>query len=94
MSEAKVINLEQNKYIHVLDTLTNAQRLECGPKKFIQQDHEMIATEIRDFVMLKPRYYCVIKNPVVMNWKEVQFTEFPNGAKFASVRFGETEVRK
>lgn len=94
MSEVKVINLEQYKYIHVLDTITNATRLEMGPTKFVQRDHEIIATEIRSFINLKPRHYCIIKNPVIKHNNNIVMTEFPNGATFAAVMFGNIEIRK
>ena len=94
MSEVKVINLEQNKYIHVLDTITNATRLEIGPAKFVQRDHEVIVTEIRTCINLRPRHYCIIKNPVIKKDKKIVMAEFPNGASFASVNFGEIEIRR
>jgi len=51
-------------------------------------------TEIRSFINLKPRHYCIIKNPVVLKDKSIVMAEFPNGAKFAAVTFGEVEVRR
>src|SRR3569833_353836 len=95
MTEVKVINLEQNKYIHVLDTLTNSTRLEVGPQKFVQRDHEVIVTEIQNFINLKPRHYCIIKNPVVRAGdKSIVYAEFKNEATFAAVNWGEIEIRR
>jgi major vault protein len=68
--------------------------LEVGPNKFVQRDHEFIATEIRSFINLKPRHYCIIKNPVIKHDQGIVMTEFPNGAAFAAVMFGNIEIRK
>ena len=77
------------------DTQTNSTRLEVGPQKFVQRDHEVIVTEIKPFVNLKPRHYCIIMNPVIKTKDgKIVMVEFKNEATFAAVDWGEIEIRK
>ena len=53
------------EYIHVADQNTNVTRLEEGPQVFVRKDHEKIVTEKRKYIIIPPRHYCVIENPVI-----------------------------
>ncbi|CAF3859148.1 unnamed protein product [Rotaria sp. Silwood2] len=54
-------------YIHVLDQNTGVTRLEIGPKTFFKQDNETITLGPEKMIILPPRHYCVVENPVVKN---------------------------
>lgn len=52
-------------YLHVLDQNTNVTRLEIGPKTYIRQDHERVVHGPERMIVIPPRHYCVIENPVL-----------------------------
>ncbi|XP_055957703.1 major vault protein [Patella vulgata] len=54
-------------YIHVLDQNTNVTRLTIGPQTYIRQDNERIVYGPEKMLVVPPRHYCVIENPVVRN---------------------------
>lgn len=54
-----------NFYLHVLDQNTNVTRLEIGPKTYIRQDHERVVLGPERMIIIPPRHYCVIENPVL-----------------------------
>ena len=54
-------------YLHVLDQNTNVTKLEIGPKTFIRQDNEKVVAGPEKMIIVPPRHYCVIENPVVRN---------------------------
>ena len=64
-SGASVIRIKPYHYIHVLDNNTNVTRVEVGPKTFTRQDHEIVIAGPEPMVMIPPRHYCIIANPVV-----------------------------
>lgn len=79
-------------YIHVLDKNSNVTRLEIGPQTFIRQDHENVSTGEKPIkmVILQPRTYCEITNPVLRNSKGDLILD-KHGQ--VTVKFGETEYR-
>lgn len=52
-------------YMHVLDLNSNVTRVEIGPKTFIRQDNERVLMAPERMVVVPPRHYCVIENPVL-----------------------------
>ncbi|XP_071093773.1 major vault protein-like [Haliotis cracherodii] len=54
-------------YIHCLDQNTNVTRLEIGPKTYIRQDNERVVLGPEKMLVVPPRHYCVVENPVVRN---------------------------
>jgi major vault protein len=54
-------------YLHVLDQNTNVSRLEIGPKTYIRQDNERVILGPERMIIIPPRHYCVIENPVMRN---------------------------
>jgi major vault protein len=64
-ANASVIRLKPYHYIHVLDNNTNVTRVEVGPQTFTRKDHETIVAGPEQMIMIPPRHYCVIANPVV-----------------------------
>ena len=59
------------EYIHVLDKNSNVTRLEQGPQVFVRKDHELVTNDKQKFLIIPPRHYVVIENPVERN--EVSF---------------------
>lgn len=79
-------------YIHILDKNTNVTRLIVGPQTFIRLDHEYIVTGDLPLkmIVLRPRTYCQIRNPVILNEKkELTVDKFGQ----INVLFGEIEYR-
>ncbi|KAG7233746.1 hypothetical protein INR49_006667 [Caranx melampygus] len=62
--EASIIRIPPHHYIHVLDQNTNIARVEIGPLTYIRQDNERVLFPPMRMIMVPPRHYCVIVNPV------------------------------
>ena len=52
-------------YLHVLDQTTNTTRVEIGPLTFIRKDNERVLLGPIRMVIVPPRHYCVVRNPVM-----------------------------
>ncbi|XP_007424389.1 major vault protein [Python bivittatus] len=65
MANESIIRIPPYHYIHVLDQNSNVTRVETGPKTYIRQDNERIILAPKKMVMVSPRHYCIILNPVV-----------------------------
>jgi len=65
MSSANVIRIKPYYYIHVLDNNTNVTDVIVGPKTFTRQDHQSVVGGPTTMIMVPPRHYCTIENPVV-----------------------------
>ncbi|KAM7387590.1 hypothetical protein PAMA_009960 [Pampus argenteus] len=59
-----IIRIPPHHYIHVLDQNTNITRIEIGPLTYIRQDNERVLFSPVRMVMVPPRHYCVVANPV------------------------------
>lgn len=51
-------------YIHVLDQNTNVTKMEVGPKTYIRQDNEKVILGPEKMIVVPPRHYCIVENPV------------------------------
>lgn len=51
-------------YIHVLDQNTNVTNIEIGPQTYIRKDNQRVTLGPEKMVVVPPRHYCVIENPV------------------------------
>ena len=56
--------IKPNYYVHVLDNNSNVTRVESGPQTFTRQDHEKLVSGPDPMIMIPPRNYCIIANPV------------------------------
>jgi len=88
-SNAAVIRIKPQHYIHVLDNNLNVTRVVVGPLTFTRQDHEQIVSGPNPMILVPPRHYCIIQNPVVKEKGVVKFDA--NG--YAVLRHGDEEVR-
>ncbi|XP_061081262.1 major vault protein-like [Conger conger] len=88
--EAAIIRIPPHHYIHVLDQNTNIGRVEIGPRTYIRQDNERVLFEPVRMVVVPPRHYCVVKNPVARDDEgQVQFDQLGQ----AKLRHADLEVR-
>src|SRR5919199_804974 len=67
-SSSGVIRLKPQQFIHVLDNNTGVTRLEVGPQTITLRDHERLILKPEPMIVVPPRYYCVVANPVL--WDE------------------------
>lgn len=65
MSNASVIRIKPQHYIHVLDNNKNVTRVVSGPQTFTRQEHEQVVAGPNPMILVPPRHYCIIQNPVV-----------------------------
>jgi len=89
MAEAAVIRIKPYFYIHVLDNNTNVTRVVTGPRTFTRMDHEKIVAGPEPMIMIPPRHYCIIANPVVRDDGEVVFEK----KEQVKIRHGDEEIR-
>eukprot|EP00005_Dracoamoeba_jomungandri_P000703 CAMPEP_0174257276 /NCGR_PEP_ID=MMETSP0439-20130205/6426_1 /TAXON_ID=0 /ORGANISM="Stereomyxa ramosa, Strain Chinc5" /LENGTH=824 /DNA_ID=CAMNT_0015340293 /DNA_START=56 /DNA_END=2530 /DNA_ORIENTATION=+ len=87
-NDSNVIRIKPYFYVHVLDNNTNCTRVEVGPQTYTRKDHERIVSGPDSMIMIPPRSYCIVKNPVVMEGGEPVIDA--GGYK---VRFGDEEIR-
>jgi len=90
MSEPAVIRIKPFYFVHVLDNNTNVTRVENGPQTFTRQDHEKVISGPDPMIMIPPRHYCVISNPVMRDEKGNIITEKVGQVK---LRHGDEEIR-
>lgn len=53
-------------YVHVLDQNSNVTKLEVGPQTFIRQDNEKVILGPEKMIVVPPRHYCIVENPVMI----------------------------
>jgi major vault protein len=85
-----VIRLKPQQYIHVLDNNTGVTRLEIGPQTITLQDHERLVLEQQAMIIVPPRHYCTIANPVLRDEQGQPISDTHGQIKLA---YGETEIR-
>jgi major vault protein len=60
-----MFRIPPHHYLHVLDQTTNVTRLEIGPLTFVKKDNELVGSNPEKMVIVPPRHFCVIANPVM-----------------------------
>jgi len=88
-SNSTVIRLKPFFYIHITDKNTNVTYLQVGPKTITTQEHEEIAKGPEKMIIVGPRQYIKIKNPIEKKDDSPIFDEYGN----AVLRWGEEEIR-
>eukprot|EP01089_Gocevia_fonbrunei_P023006 TRINITY_DN9522_c0_g1_i2.p1 TRINITY_DN9522_c0_g1~~TRINITY_DN9522_c0_g1_i2.p1 ORF type:complete len:470 (-),score=93.95 TRINITY_DN9522_c0_g1_i2:61-1470(-) len=77
-------------YLHVLDLNKNVVRVITGPRRYTRLDNEKVVLFPTAMILVSPRNYCVIENPVNKEDNdEISFD--PSGQ--AKLRHGESEIR-
>lgn len=89
MAEASVIRIKPYYFIHVLDNNTNVTRVETGPQTFTRQDHEKVVAGPDPMIMVPPRHYCIIANPVARDAKGSIIKD----KEQVKLRHGDEEIR-
>jgi len=85
-----LVRIPPYHYLHVLDQNSNVTRLEIGPKTFVRQDHEKVLVGPAKNIIIPPRQYCIIENPVVVDEEgKLVFDE----AGQAKLRHADREIR-
>jgi len=87
---SQVIRLKPYHYIHVLDNNNNVTFVEVGPKTFTVLDHHTIVLQPTPMIIVPPRHYCIISNPVVRGGDLVPVRDKDGQYK---LRHGDEEVR-
>jgi len=64
MADPSVTRIAPYHYIHVQDNNVNVTRVVLGPQTFTRKDHEKIVSGPDPMIIIPPRHYCVISNPV------------------------------
>src|SRR3989338_4786706 len=86
-----VIRIKPYSYIHVLDNNSNVTRIVLGPLTYTKKDHESIVLGPAEYILVPPRHYCRIANPVVLEegTKKVCLDKYGS----CVVRHGDEEIR-
>jgi major vault protein len=87
--DPNVIRIKPYFYIHVLDNNSNITRVVTGPLTYTRQDHEKIVEGPSQMIMIPPRHYCIISNPVVTEKGKVLVDDNGN----YKLRHGDEEIR-
>ncbi|KAL6061379.1 Major vault protein [Balamuthia mandrillaris] len=87
---ASVIRISPFHYIHVLDNNANVTRVEVGPQTFTRQEHEKVVAGPNQMVIVPPRHYCIIQNPITRS--EDGTVAFDSNGN-VKLRHGDEEIR-
>jgi major vault protein len=87
--DPNVIRIKPYFYIHVLDNNTNTTGVQVGPLTYTRQEHEKIVEGPSQMIMIPPRHYCIISNPVHSEKGAAQRDEHHN----YKLRHGDEEIR-
>ncbi|GFO30231.1 major vault protein [Plakobranchus ocellatus] len=63
--DSTIVRIPPCHYLHVLDQNTNVTSVVLGPQTFVRQDNQRIEKGPCRMVVVPPRHYCVVENPVV-----------------------------
>ncbi|HEY9838596.1 MAG TPA: hypothetical protein V6D27_17060, partial [Vampirovibrionales bacterium] len=85
-----VIRLKPQEFIHVLDNNTGITRLEVGPQTITLRDGERLILKPQPSIVVAPRHYCIVANPVMRDEHGEPLTD-PRGQ--IKLRYGDREIR-
>lgn len=85
-----VIRLKPQQFIHVLDNNTGVTKQEVGPQTITLRDHERLILKPEPMIVVPPRHYCIVVNPVLRD-EENQPIADPHGQ--IKLRYGDAEIR-
>ncbi|NEN99115.1 MAG: colicin uptake protein, partial [Moorea sp. SIO3I7] len=87
---SEVIRIKPQQFIHVLDNNTGVTRLEVGPQTITLRDHERLILKPEPMIIVPPRYYCVVANPLLRD-EDGQPIADQHGQ--IRLRYGDLEIR-
>lgn len=85
-----IIRLKPQQYIHVIDNNTGITRLEVGPQTITLRDHERLILRPEPMLIVPPRHYCIVANPVLRDAENQPIAD-PHGQ--IKLRYGDAEIR-
>jgi len=86
-----IYRIKPYHYIHVLDNNTGITSVEVGPKTFTRQDHQKVLCGPEPMIIIPPRNYCIISNPVAYDPDtKAPLTDDHGNYK---IRHGDEEIR-
>jgi len=86
-----IIRIAPYHYVHILNNNTNVTRVVVGPTTLTRQEHEKLVAGPEPMIMVPPRHYCMVANPVTRTGKDGAVAVDANGQ--ALVRWGDEEIR-
>jgi len=86
-----IIRIAPYHYVHILNNNTNVTRVVVGPTTVTRQEHEKLVAGPEAMIMVPPRHYCLVANPVSRTGKDGAVAVDANGQ--AIVRWGDEEIR-
>jgi major vault protein len=89
-SSSGVIRLKPQQFIHVLDNNTGVTRLEVGPQTITLRDHERLILKPEPMIVVPPRHYCIVANPVLRDESAQPIADEHGQIK---LRYGDREIR-
>ncbi|GFR60178.1 major vault protein [Elysia marginata] len=63
--DSTIVRIPPNHYLHVLDQNTNVTSVILGPQTFVRKDNQRIDRGPCRMIVIPPRHYCIVENPVV-----------------------------
>ena len=88
--EGGVHRIKPYHYIHVHDNNTGITEVIIGPKTFTRQDHEKVVFGPEPMVIIPPRNYVIVQNPVI---RSENGTPLKNEHGNYKIRHGDEEIR-
>jgi len=86
-----VVRLKPQEFVHISDTNTSVTRLLVGPATYTLPQHESLVFKVpKPFVVLAPREYCIVENPVV---RAADGSPVVDSHGHVKTQLGEKEVR-
>jgi len=85
-----IIRLKPQQFIHILDNNTGVTRLEVGPQTITLQDHQRLVLKPEPMIVVPPRHYCLIANPVLVDEYNQPVAD---GYGQIKLRYGDQEIR-
>ncbi len=86
----KVIRLKPQQFIHILDNNIGVTRLEIGPQTITLQEHERLVLDAKQMLIIPPRHYCVITNPII---RDEQGNPLADKYGQIKLHYGDMEIR-
>ncbi|ELR17460.1 major vault protein alpha, putative [Acanthamoeba castellanii str. Neff] len=86
----EIIRVPPYHYIHVLDNNANVVRVVEGPSRYTCLGHEKVILGPEPMIVVPPRHYATIENPVL---KDAEGKIVLDKHKQAKLRHGELEIR-
>ena len=87
---SNVIRLKPQQFIHLLDNNTGVTRLEVGPQTITLRDHERLVLKPQPMIVVPPRYYCLVANPVLRDETNQPIADEHGQIR---LRYGDQEIR-